>query len=254
MQAWKAFREPLIHPSFRRRPESIALHSLAPGMRRDDAKRINPKLLSVIATLLFCLGTAAASGADVVDQSVTLTEKNNRAEQGTQQRIETLDDATRQMLEEYHALGREFPDPEELRQYALVIHCGGCMIRPQKLSARVRRLVEAGIPVTNYGLALSWYEGRATLGRVLAPWLGGLGLAALFAAELSSADAILFMLSTSLSRDLYQAVLTHPLIVEDGYGAPPEGPGWGADLDDAVLAQHPPAEFIPVESEPYRAF
>ncbi len=42
---------------------------------------------------------------------------------------------------------------------------------------------------------------------VLPPWLGGLGLAALFAAELSSADAILFMLSTSLSRDLYQAVL-----------------------------------------------
>jgi SSS family solute:Na+ symporter len=42
---------------------------------------------------------------------------------------------------------------------------------------------------------------------VLPPWLGGLGLAALFAAEISSADAILFMLSTSLSRDLYQAVL-----------------------------------------------
>lgn len=42
---------------------------------------------------------------------------------------------------------------------------------------------------------------------VLPPWIGGLGLAALFAAELSSADAILFMLSTSLSRDLYQAVL-----------------------------------------------
>ncbi|MGD8897363.1 MAG: hypothetical protein PVJ73_15115, partial [Acidobacteriota bacterium] len=42
---------------------------------------------------------------------------------------------------------------------------------------------------------------------VLPPWLGGLGLAALFAAELSSADAILFMLSTSLSRDLYQSVL-----------------------------------------------
>lgn len=69
-----------------------------------------------------------------------------------------------------HALGREFPDPEELRQYAVAIHCGGCMIRPQKLSARVCRLREAGIPVTNYGLALSWYEGQATLGRVLAPW------------------------------------------------------------------------------------
>ena len=37
------------------------------------------------------------------------------------------------------------------------------------------------------------------------PWLGGLGLAALFAAEISTADAVLFMLSTSLSRDLFKA-------------------------------------------------
>ena len=42
---------------------------------------------------------------------------------------------------------------------------------------------------------------------VLPPWIGGLALAALFAAEISTADAVLFMLSTSLSRDLYQAVL-----------------------------------------------
>lgn len=38
---------------------------------------------------------------------------------------------------------------------------------------------------------------------VLPPWLGALGLAALFAAEISTADAVLFMLSTSLSRDLW---------------------------------------------------
>ena len=37
----------------------------------------------------------------------------------------------------------------------------------------------------------------------LPPVLGALGLAAIFSAELSSADAILFMLATSLSRDLY---------------------------------------------------
>ena len=36
---------------------------------------------------------------------------------------------------------------------------------------------------------------------------GRLALAALFAAELSTADAVLFMLATSLSRDLFQAVL-----------------------------------------------
>jgi SSS family solute:Na+ symporter len=62
------------------------------------------------------------------------------------------------------------------------------------------RSVEPGL--SNAELALP----RLTMD-VLPPWLGGLGLAALFAAELSSADAILFMLSTSLSRDLYQAVL-----------------------------------------------
>lgn len=36
------------------------------------------------------------------------------------------------------------------------------------------------------------------------PLVGSLGLAALFSAEVSSADAILFMLSTSLSQDLYR--------------------------------------------------
>jgi galactonate dehydratase len=56
------------------------------------------------------------------------------------------------------------------------------------------------------------------------------------------------------SLPLYQQVLTNPLVIEDGYGAPPAGPGWGTDLDDAVLALHPPAAFTPVESEPYQAF
>ena len=54
------------------------------------------------------LGTLPAWCADPVEQSVRLTENNNRAEQGTQARIETLSDATREMLEEYNALGREF--------------------------------------------------------------------------------------------------------------------------------------------------
>ena len=56
------------------------------------------------------------------------------------------------------------------------------------------------------------------------------------------------------SLPYYQEVLTNPLVIEDGYGAPPAGPGWGTDLDDAVLAQHPPAEFIPIAAEPYLDF
>jgi len=38
----------------------------------------------------------------------------------------------------------------------------------------------------------------------LNPFIGGLGLAAVFSAEVSTCDAILFMLATSLSQDLYK--------------------------------------------------
>ena len=41
----------------------------------------------------------------------------------------------------------------------------------------------------------------------LPPLVGSLGLAALFSAEVSSADALLFMLATSLSRDLYRGYI-----------------------------------------------
>jgi len=45
------------------------------------------------------------------------------------------------------------------------------------------------------------------LARDLPPLVGSLGLAAVFSAEVSSADAILFMLATSLSQDLYRRFL-----------------------------------------------
>ena len=56
------------------------------------------------------------------------------------------------------------------------------------------------------------------------------------------------------SLPYYQEVLTNPLLIENGHAAPPDGPGWGSDLDDAVLAKHPPSDFIPLESEPYMEF
>jgi SSS family solute:Na+ symporter len=39
------------------------------------------------------------------------------------------------------------------------------------------------------------------------PWVGAFALAAVFAAEVSSADAVLFMLATSGARDLYKRFL-----------------------------------------------
>ena len=50
----------------------------------------------------------------------------------------------------------------------------------------------------------------ALMADVLPPWVGALALAALFAAEISTADAVLFMVSTSLAQDLYQHVPCDP--------------------------------------------
>jgi len=69
-----------------------------------------------------------------------------------------------------HNFGREFQENSALSAYALIIHCGGCMISHQKLQARIRDLDAVGVPYTNYGLLLSYLQGRDVLGKVLEPW------------------------------------------------------------------------------------
>ncbi|UCD49571.1 MAG: 50S ribosome-binding GTPase [Phycisphaerales bacterium] len=69
-----------------------------------------------------------------------------------------------------HNFGREFQENEQLQSYKLVIHCGGCMITAQKLLARIRDLDSIGVPYTNYGIFLSYAQGRDALRRVLLPW------------------------------------------------------------------------------------
>ena len=56
------------------------------------------------------------------------------------------------------------------------------------------------------------------------------------------------------SIDRYNKVLTQPIEVIDGHCVPPEGPGWGVELREDVMEQHPPKSFTPVESEPYVEF
>ena len=62
-------------------------------------------------------------------------------------------------------IGGQSPLPADLKQYALVIQCGGCVITAQQVKARLLPALEAGVPVSNYGLALAWCNGiydRAT--------------------------------------------------------------------------------------------
>jgi len=70
-----------------------------------------------------------------------------------------------------HIFGREWMEPEELKNIKLVIHCGGCMITPQKMAARLRELGKYNIPITNYGIFLSYIHGKDVLDQVLKPWM-----------------------------------------------------------------------------------
>lgn len=66
--------------------------------------------------------------------------------------------------------GREFPQEAELKKYKLMVHCGGCMADSQKINSRFSDMMNLNIPLTNYGLLLSYLEGKETLNRVLKPW------------------------------------------------------------------------------------
>lgn len=57
--------------------------------------------------------------------------------------------------------------PENLSRYKLAIHCGGCVAERQKYGRRVIKLKEAGVPVTNYGLFLSWVHNPRAAERVI---------------------------------------------------------------------------------------
>ena len=51
------------------------------------------------------------------------------------------------------------PLPENLAVYKLALQCGGCMVTRTQILSRVQRLAAAGVPVSNYGLAIAWCTG-----------------------------------------------------------------------------------------------
>ena len=55
------------------------------------------------------------------------------------------------------AAGNDFPD--DLSPYSLVIQCGGCVASGRLIRSRIRKAVLAGVPMTNYGIALAALTG-----------------------------------------------------------------------------------------------
>jgi [FeFe] hydrogenase H-cluster maturation GTPase HydF len=49
--------------------------------------------------------------------------------------------------------------PGKITDYSMVIQCGGCMITRKQLINRIKPAIDAGIPVTNYGMAIAYMHG-----------------------------------------------------------------------------------------------
>lgn len=49
--------------------------------------------------------------------------------------------------------------PREIHEYSIVIQCGGCVLTRKQVVSRLKPAVDAGIPVTNYGMAIAWVHG-----------------------------------------------------------------------------------------------
>ena len=69
-------------------------------------------------------------------------------------------------LEFTFSAGADFP--EDPAAFDLVVHCGGCMLNRKAMLNRLHKAAAAGVPVTNYGMCISFCRG--VIERVLSPF------------------------------------------------------------------------------------
>ncbi len=64
--------------------------------------------------------------------------------------------------------------PEDLSPYALIVHCGGCMLNAQEMGHRASCAAAAGVPMVNYGVAIAQMHGILKRSLALFPDAGAL--------------------------------------------------------------------------------
>lgn len=108
----------------------------------------------------------AAKGAAAIDKlkdgdTVLISEGCTHHRQcediGTVKLPKWLKEYTKKELVIKTSSGTEFP--EDLSEYSLVIHCGGCMLNEREVKYRMQCAVDAGVPFTNYGTAIAQMHG-----------------------------------------------------------------------------------------------
>ena len=76
---------------------------------------------------------------------------------GTQKLPRWIREYTGKELSFEFTSGRDFP--EDLSPYAMVIHCGGCMLTEREMQYRARSSADSGKPMTNYGIIIAHTHG-----------------------------------------------------------------------------------------------
>lgn len=64
------------------------------------------------------------------------------------------------------AAGPNFPP--NIKDYSLIVQCGGCTITRRAYCNRIETAAEQGVPITNYGIAISYVQG--VLPRIISPF------------------------------------------------------------------------------------
>ena len=103
---------------------------------------------------------------DVVLISEGCTHHRQCGDIGTVKLPAWLKGYTKKALRFEFTSGGEFPDDPS--PYALVVHCGGCMLNEREMKSRIARAREAGVPITNYGIAIA--QAHGILRRALSPF------------------------------------------------------------------------------------
>ena len=76
---------------------------------------------------------------------------------GTVKLPKWLNNFTNKNLQFDFCSGTEFPN--DLSNYSLVIHCGGCMLNEREVQSRMNIAINQNVPFTNYGTSIAYIQG-----------------------------------------------------------------------------------------------
>ena len=75
---------------------------------------------------------------------------------GTQKLPKWLKEFTQKDLKFEFSSGTQFP--EDLTEYSIIIHCGGCMLNEREMTYRMKCAIDQNVPFTNYGVTIAYLK------------------------------------------------------------------------------------------------